>query len=388
MRFIDLGAQQQRIRKAIEDRIRAVLDHGQYIMGPEITAIEKKLAEYVGVEHAVGCSSGTDALVLTLMAYDVGPGDAVITTPFTFMATAEAIALAGATPIFTDVDPVTFNMDPAGLEQAIRAARDWDKTVHPLPGRDFAVPPRLKAVMPVDLFGIPADYARINALARDNGLLVIEDAAQSFGGEVQGRKTCALAEAACTSFFPAKPLGAYGDGGMIFTDDGLRAARMRSLLVHGQGRDKYENVEIGINGRLDTLQAAVLLAKFEIFPEELLLRERVASQYAFFLDHASSAVRVPTVPEGCRSAWAQYSVLASDEAHRAHLLENLGKAGVPTAIYYPRPLHLQPAFGNLGYRQGDFPVSEACANRIFSLPMHPYLDPEDQERIARIIVAG
>lgn len=388
MRFIDLGAQQQRIRKAIETRIRAVLDHGQYVMGPEIAEIERKLAEYVGVEHAVGCSSGTDALLLTLMAYDVGPGDAVITSPFTFMATAEAIALCGAVPIFTDVDPVTFNMDPASLERGIRAAMDWDATDHPLSRKAFAQPPRLKAVMPVDLFGVPADYGKINASARDAGLLVIEDAAQSFGGEYRGERACGLAETACTSFFPAKPLGAYGDGGMIFTGDGERAARMRSLLIHGQGRDKYENLEIGINGRLDTLQAAVLLAKFDIFPEELLLRERVASQYAFYLDHASSAVQVPTVPPDYRSAWAQYSVLAADEAHRALLIENLGKAGVPTAIYYPRPLHLQPAFGSLGYREGDFPVSEACAKRIFSLPMHPYLDPEDQERIALIIMGG
>jgi len=388
MRFIDLGAQQKRIRKAIENRIHAVLDHGQYIMGPEIAMLEKKLAEYVGVEHGVGCSSGTDALLLALMACDVGSGDAVITSPFTFTATAEAIMLAGAIPVFTDIDPLTFNMDPAALEGVIRAATEWDASLHPLPAGDFAKPPRLKAVMPVDLFGIPADYDRINALAADGGLIVIEDAAQSFGGEHKARKACALAEVACTSFFPAKPLGAYGDGGMIFTGDGRLAARMRSLLVHGQGRDKYENLEIGLNGRLDTLQAAVLLAKFEIFPEELIMRERVAGQYSFFLDHDSSGVRVPRVPADCCSAWAQYSVLARDASHRALLRENLGKAGVPTAIYYPRPLHLQPAFSSLGYREGDFPVSEACARRIFSLPMHPYLEPEDQERIARVILSA
>ena len=252
MEFIDLAYQQQRVRETIETNIRAVLNHGQYIMGPEVKALEANLAAYVGIKHAIGCASGTDALLMALMAYDVGPGDAIFTTPFTFIATAEVISLLGATPVFVDIDPKTFNLDPDKLEQAITG----------LSGKNSA-PLTAKGVIPVDLFGLPAEYERINEIAKKFGLFVIEDAAQSFGAEYNGKKACVLGDIACTSFFPAKPLGCYGDGGMCFTDDNHLAETMRSIRVHGKGNHKYDNVRIGINGRLDTMQAAILLAKFD-----------------------------------------------------------------------------------------------------------------------------
>lgn len=408
--FIDLEVQQARIRADIEKKIFNVLRHGQYIMGPEIRELEEKLAAYVGVKHAVGCASGTDALLMALMAYGVGPGDAIFTTPFTFVATAEVISLLGATPIFVDIDPVTFNIDPVKLEQAILALQMRDPSCHPLPGAIIPAVPegagitvassynfescalRPRGIIAVDLFGLPADYDVINAIARKHDLFVIEDAAQSFGAEYHGRKACSLADIACTSFFPAKPLGGYGDGGMLFTDDDELVNVLRSIRVHGQGSDKYENVRIGINGRLDTLQAAILLAKFTIFPEEVEMRQVVAERYRTLLttDDPDSrtgvnvrAVMPPTAPSGYKSVWAQYSILANDEGARARLQEVLKIAGIPTAIYYPRPLHLQGAFAALGYKPGDFPVSEEMAGRIFSLPMHPYLDGGDQELICR-----
>jgi dTDP-4-amino-4,6-dideoxygalactose transaminase len=386
MKFIDLAAQQQRIREEVEARMRAVLDHGQYILGPEIGELERALAGYTAVKHAIGCASGTDALLLALLAHGVGPGDAIITTPFTFMATAEVIALLHATPVFVDIDPVTFNMDPERLEPAIEALIAGNSSLHPLPlGMDVSGL-RPRGIIAVDLFGLPADYVRINGVARKYGLFVIQDAAQSFGGEHAGKKACGMAGVACTSFFPAKPLGGYGDGGMCFTDDDAQAEVMRSLCVHGQGRDKYDNVRIGINGRLDTLQAAILIAKFGIFQEELILRQEVADRYTRLLKDEASPLVPPVIPEGYLSAWAQYSVLTKESASRATLLENLKKSGIPTAIYYPVPLHMQTAFRYLGYRAGDMPVSEECARRIFSLPMHPYLKREDQERIVEALV--
>jgi dTDP-4-amino-4,6-dideoxygalactose transaminase len=386
MQFIDLSAQQKRIRREVEERILAVLDHGQYILGPEVALLEKTLAGYVGVSHAIGCASGTDALLLALLAYEVGPGSAVLTTPFTFMATAEVIALLGAVPVFVDCDPLTFNMDPDGLEEAIHAFMERDPASHPLPGSPGSERLRLRGIIAADLFGLPADYGRINAIAARHGLFVIQDAAQSFGSEHDGVKACAMAEIGCTSFFPAKPLGGYGDGGMCFTENEDLASKMRSLRVHGQGSDKYENVRIGINGRLDTLQAAILLAKFEIFPEEVRLRREVAMLYEELLGGDSSPVVTPAIPDGYASAWAQYSVLVKEGAQRNGLQTMLKEAGIPTAIYYPKPLHLQTAFRSLGYRKGDFPVSEACAERIFSLPMHPYLQRDDQERIAAVLM--
>jgi dTDP-4-amino-4,6-dideoxygalactose transaminase len=271
MQFVDLAAQQNLIRDKIETNIQAVLSHGKYIMGPEIKELEERLAEFVGVEHGIACSSGTDALLLALMTYDVGPGDAVFTSPFTFIATAEVISLLGATPVFVDIDPKTFNIDPKSLERAI-AALQKGSSDYPLPSiTDTSSTP--KGIIAVDLFGLPADYDAINSIAKKHGLFVIEDAAQSFGAEYKGKRACSLADIACTSFFPAKPLGCYGDGGMCFTGDENLAQTMRSLSVHGQGHHKYENVRIGINGRLDTLQAAILHAKFDIFPKEIELRQ-------------------------------------------------------------------------------------------------------------------
>lgn len=435
MDFIDLKYQQQRIKEKIDSKIQKVLTHGQYIMGPEVKELEDQLAEYVGVKNAVGCASGTDALLLALMAYGVGPGDAIFTTPFTFIATAEAVSLLGATPIFVDIDPKTFNLDPAKLELAIQALKSNDPTINPLPrslplpssesrlgGTQRSAPsalsfelsalspslpnserrtpnfidpsratrhssPTPRGIIAVDLFGLPADYDPINVIAQKHNLFVVEDGAQSFGAEYFGRRACSLSGVACTSFFPAKPLGGYGDGGMCFTNDDPLAEVMRSLRIHGQGNDKYENIRIGINGRLDTLQAAILLAKLEIFPEEIELRQQVAERYNTLLAPCSM-LHAPCIPEGYKSAWAQYSILASSSEERDKLMGRLKAANVPTAIYYPKPLHLQKAFAFLNYSEGDFPVSEDCARRIFSLPMHPYLKPEDQERIINILRAA
>ena len=382
MQFIDLALQQNRIREKIEKGILTVLDHGQYIMGPEIKQLEKQLAHYCGVSHAVSCASGTDALLLALMAYGVGPGDAVFTSPFTFIATAEVIQLLGATPVFVDIDPATFNIDPNQLAVALNAVKDGRSKNHPLP-RGSKAPLTPKAVIPVDLFGLPADYSAINRIAEKHGMAVIEDAAQSFGAELNGKKACALAPVGCTSFFPAKPLGCYGDGGMCFTDDAHIASVMDSIRVHGKGSDKYDNVRIGINGRMDTLQAAIVLSKFSIFPEEVELRQEVAGRYERLLG-GLDGLAVPRVPAGFKSVWAQYSVMAASAEHRQRLQESLKQAGIPTAVYYPKPLHLQTAFARLGYKEGEFPHSEDASRRIFSLPMHPYLKPEEQETIAAV----
>jgi len=327
---------------------------------------------------------------MALMALDVGPGDAVFTTPFTFIATAEVISLLGATPVFVDIDPKTFNIDPAKLALAIKALKSNDPSIYPLPNiehRTLNIELTPKGVIPVDLFGLPADYDAIDKIAKENKMFVIEDAAQSFGAKYQDKMACAFGHIACTSFFPAKPLGCYGDGGMCFTDDAALAAALDSIRVHGKGSHKYDNARIGINGRLDTLQAAILLAKFAIFPEEVELRNQVAQRYASLLTpHASHSTHDPSlltpyVPAGYTSAWAQYSLLARDEAQRTALMEKLKAAGIPTAIYYPKPLHLQTAFAPLGYKPGAFPVSEDAASRIFSLPMHPYLQESDQNLI-------
>ena len=382
MQFIDLAAQQERIRERIEANIAAVLDHGKYIMGPEIQRLEEKLAQYVGVKHAISCASGTDALLLALMSYEIGPGDAIFTTPFTFIATGEVISLLGATPVFVDIDPRTFNIDPSKLEPAVQAVQDNQATDHPLPRSGAALVPR--GIIAVDLFGLPADYDNLNAIAGRHGLFVLEDAAQSFGAEYKGKKACNLAQIGGTSFFPAKPLGCYGDGGMCFSDDDNLYEIMMSLRVHGKGTHKYDNVRIGMNGRMDTLQAAVLLAKFDIFPEEIELRQQVARRYSQLLNQQAE-VQAPVVPGEMTSAWAQYSVLARDETHRTQLQAKLKEAGIPTAIYYPKPLHLQTAFKSLGYEEGDFPVSEDFSGRIFSLPMHPYLSGSDQEIIVKAL---
>jgi dTDP-4-amino-4,6-dideoxygalactose transaminase len=386
MEFIDLAYQQKLIREKIGKRIDAVLDHGQYIMGPEVAALEKELSRYVGAKHAISCASGTDALLMALMAHGIGPGDAVLTTPFTFIATAEVVSLLGAIPVYVDIDRKTYNIDPDQLDQCLSALRSGDVDLYPLPrlaGQTRVTP---KAIIAVDLFGLPADYGRLGEIAQRNGLFLIEDAAQSFGAEANGRKACAFGDIACTSFFPAKPLGCYGDGGMCFCSDDSLAEIMRSIRLHGKGSHKYENIRIGINGRLDTLQAAILLAKFSLFEEEVRLRQTVSSRYSELLNSCQALV-TPEDPTGYQSVWAQYSLLARDEAHRDAIMKTMQGKGIPTAIYYPRPLHLQGAFSFLGYREGDFPVSEDCARRIFSLPMHPYLRESDQRRIAEALLA-
>jgi dTDP-4-amino-4,6-dideoxygalactose transaminase len=372
MQFVDLAAQQQRIQEKIESNIQTVLKHGKYIMGPEVASLEKRLSDYIGVKHAISCSSGTDALLLALMAKGVGPGHAVFTTPFTFIATAEAISLLGATPVFVDIDPETFNINPQKLIKAIQSI----ETSHPQ-----LIP---SGIIPVDLFGLPADYNEILSVAGQNDMFVIADAAQSFGADYKGKKACALGHVACTSFFPAKPLGCYGDGGMCFCMDDDLAEIMRSLRVHGKGTHKYDNARIGMNGRLDTLQAAVLHAKFDIFDQEKRSRNEVAHRYTDLLE-THSLIHCPAVPPELTSVWAQYSILAENESHRSALQVQLREHGIPTAIYYPKPLHLQSAFAPLGYSQGDFPVSEDYSKRIFALPMHPYLKFRDQERIAEVI---
>ncbi|SEM04826.1 dTDP-4-amino-4,6-dideoxygalactose transaminase [Syntrophus gentianae] len=384
MHFIDLAAQQQRIRKILEEKVLRVMDHGQYIMGPEIKMLEEELAAFTGVKHAVACSSGTDALLMALMAYGVGPGDAIFTTPFTFIATAEVVALLGATPVFVDIDPRTYNIDPEKLELAISAVKENNPQLYPLPATRNSQTLTPRGIIPVDLFGLPADYDLIKAIAQEHGLFVVEDAAQAFGAEYHGKKAGSLADIACTSFFPAKPLGGYGDGGMCFTDSDTLADSMISVRIHGMGSDRYDNIRVGINGRLDTLQAAILLAKFSLFPEEVTLRQQVAERYSSLLAENESIV-VPYVPEGYLSVWAQYSLLACDGALRSALQDALQKEGIPTAVYYPKPLHVQTAFTALGYKPGDFPVSDNCAERIFSLPMHPYLKEDDQKRIAAVI---
>ncbi len=379
MQFIDLNAQQKRIYDRILNNIREVLNHGQYIMGPEIEELEKALGGYVGTKYAISCSSGTDALLMALMAYGVGRGDAVFTTPFTFVATAEVISLLGATPVFVDIERDTFNIDPDALERAVTALEKKDPGIHPLPKGYEGLTP--KGIIPVDLFGQPAEYERINGIAAKEGLFVIEDAAQSFGAEYKGKKACSLAHIGATSFFPAKPLGCYGDGGMVFTDDDSISESLTSVRVHGKGSDKYDNIRVGINGRFDTLQAAILLAKFEIFPEEIGLRQEAARRYNDLLSHES--IRTPTVREGSLSAWAQYSLVSEK---KDAILSALKKAGIPTAVYYPKPLHLQGAYRYLGHAPGDFPVSEEIAGKIFSLPMHPYLTLGEQKNIADVIL--
>lgn len=381
MPFINLEAQQKRIRDNIEKRIATVLDHGNYIMGPEVQMLEEQLAQFVGVKNAISCASGTDALLLALMSYGVGSGDAIITTPFTFTATAEVICLLGATPIFVDIEPNYFNIDPEKIDIAITALKNNDFDLHPLPLTHKKKSLKIKGIIAVDLFGLSADYDEINAIAKREDLFVIEDGAQSLGGEYKGRKACSLSDVGCTSFFPAKPLGGYGDGGMCFLNNDQLADTIRSLRIHGKGRHKYDNVRVGINGRLDTLQAAILLSKLEIFSEEINMRQEVAKNYNKLLGEIDS-ILVPNIPDTKKSAWAQYSILTKADSHRQEAQEKLKGFGIPSAIYYPNPLHLQTAFRKLGYKKGSFPICEDYSKRILSLPMHPYLRKNEQELIA------
>ena len=365
--FIDLAAQRRRLGAAIDEAVARVLGHCQFMLGPEVGAFERELAAFCGARHAIGCANGTDALVLALRAKGVGPGDAVFCPAFTFCATAEVAALVGATPVFVDVDAATFNMDVDSLIGAVRTAEGLGL--------------RPKAVIPVDLFGLPADHAAIAAAAQAKELVVIDDAAQGFGASIGGRRLGTFGAMTATSFFPAKPLGCYGDGGAILTDDDATAELLRSLRVHGQGRDRYDNVRIGLNSRLDTIQAAVLREKLKIFPEEIAARELVARRYDEALH---DIVTTPAVPEGYRSVWAQYTIRI-DGGRRDMLAAGLRAEGIPTAIYYPIPLNRQQAYRHYPVAEGGVPVSERLASEVLSLPMHAYLDAATQDRIVAAI---
>lgn len=350
--FIDLGRQYQKLQSDINSQIQSVITSSAFIMGEQVAQLEKALAQYVGTKYAIGCASGTDALLLALMAYDIQPGDEIITTPFTFIATSEVISLLKAKPVFVDIDPGTYSIDHRKISRVITQ--------------------KTRGIIPVDLYGQCADYDEINAIAKDHKLFVIEDAAQSFGAEYKGRKACSLADVGCTSFFPAKPLGCYGDGGMIFTDDEKLAKIMDSLRVHGKGSDKYDNIRIGLNSRLDTIQAGILLAKFKHYSLEVTLRQNVADYYK---QHLKNIVTTPKVLDHNLSVYAQYSIQVQN---RQELQNHLKNFGIPTMIHYPKPLHLQIAFASLKYKRGDFPVTEDVCEHILSLPMHPYLTREEQ----------
>ena len=361
--FIDVAAQRRRLGRAIDDAVARVLAHCQFIQGPEVRALETELAAFCGARHAIACSSGTDALRLVLMAWGIGPGDAVICPAFTFCATAEVVALCGATPVMADVDAETFNLDPASCKRAVATAKTLGLT------------PR--AIIPVDLFGLPADHDAIAAVAAAHGLLVLDDAAQAFGATYKGRKLGVLAPATATSFFPAKPLGCYGDGGAIFTDDDGLAARLKSLRVHGEGTDKYDAALIGITGRLDSIQAAILLEKLKIFPDEIAARNIAAQRYASAL---ADIATVPRVGSESTSVWAQYTIRLAP-GRRDALAAALKAQGIPTAIYYAKPLHRQAAYRAFPVADGGVPVSEQLAEEVISLPMHAYLDQPVQDRI-------
>ena len=364
--FIDLKSQYAAIKDKVEAGIKRVLEHGQYIMGPEVAECEKRLALMAGSKHCLTVSSGTDALVAPLMALGIGPGDAVFLPTFTFTATAEVVVLAGARPVYVDVHPRLFNIDVAHLAQQIAAVKK--EGTH-----------RPRAVIAVDLFGLPADYAALNRLCEAEGLVLIDDAAQSYGGALDNKRVGSLAPITATSFFPAKPLGCYGDGGAIFCDDEALQAKLVSIRVHGQGRSKYEVERIGLNARFDTIQAAVILAKLDVFESELERRQAVAEKYDAALGRA---VETPKIPAGYRSAWAQYSILSD---RRDAIAAALKDEGIPTAIYYPIPMHLQAAYRDYGAGAGSCPVAERLAQRVLSLPMHPYLDDATVARIAGIV---
>ncbi|HEY1301757.1 MAG TPA: DegT/DnrJ/EryC1/StrS family aminotransferase [Stellaceae bacterium] len=369
--FIDLGAQRGRLGPELDAAILRVLEHGRYIMGPEVGRFEHELAEFCGAKHVLSCANGTDALGLALIVMGIKAGQAVLVPSFTFAATAEVVAWYGAVPIFVDVLPDTFNMDPASLEAGIDTARRQ--------GLDPV------GVIPVDLFGLAAAYEEILAIAGAHRLWVLCDAAQSFGAAYKGRKTGTIGDISATSFFPAKPLGCYGDGGAVFTDSDEAIAVLKSLRVHGQGSDKYDNVRIGMNARLDTIQAAVLSQKLGVFADEIAVRNRVAARYAELLGDIAA---VPQVPDGLESVWAQYTVRLPAGADRDAVAARLKTAGVPTAVYYAKPLHRQTAYRDYPVAGNGLPVSDRLAGEVLSLPMHPYLDEPTQERIAHALRAA
>ena len=366
MQFIDLKHQYSLIKDKIDAAVINVMNHGKYIMGPEVKQFECDLAAFVGSRHAIGCSNGTEAITMALMALGIGRGDAVFTTPFTFFATTETIAREGATPVYCDIDPDTYSMDPEKLEAAI------ERTV--AEGR--LVP---RAICPVDLFGLAADYRRILPIAEKYGLAVIEDAAQALGAVQNGRCAPTFGTIGCTSFFPAKPLGCYGDGGAVFTDDDSLAEKLRSIVVHGKGSDKYDNVRLGLNGRLDTMQAAILIEKLKIFPNEIEERQRVAKAYMRELD---GVVKLPRIPDGNVSVWAQFCV---QHPKRDAIMAALKGKGIPCNVYYPKPMHLLGAMEYLGLGPGSFPCAEDVSRQVLALPMHPYLSEGDIAEVSSVV---
>jgi dTDP-4-amino-4,6-dideoxygalactose transaminase len=361
--FIDIAAQRRRLGRAVDDAVARVLAHCQFVNGPEVHAFESDLAAFCGARHAIGCASGTDALLLVLMAWEIKPGDAVICPSFTYHATAEMVALLGATPVIADVSAETFNLDPASCERAVATAQR------------LGLKPR--AIIPVDLFGLPADHEALAVIAKKHDLKILDDAAQGFGATYRGKKLGTFGQATATSFFPAKPLGCYGDGGAVFTDDDALAARIKSIRLHGEGVDRSEAVRIGITGRLDTIQAAILIEKLKIFPDEIAARDKAAVRYAQGL--ADIAV-VPRVGNESTSVWAQYTIKLKP-GQRDKLAADLKAQCIPTAIYYTRPLHKQPAYRDYPVADGGVPVSEQLSGEVISLPMHAYLEPVDQDRI-------
>ena len=365
--FIDIGAQRRLLGSKIDNAVNRVLTHCQFINGPEVAQLEADLAAFSGAKHVIACASGTDALLMVLMAQGVGPGDAVICPSFTFCATGEVVALAGATPVFVDVDETTFNMSVESLKSGIATAKKKGL--------------RVKAVIPVDLFGQPADHDAIAAVAKEEGIFVLDDAAQSFGATYKGKRLGTLALATATSFFPAKPLGCYGDGGAIFTNDDGLAERLRSVRVHGQGSDKYDNIRIGLTARLDTMQAAVLIEKLKIFQDEIDARNKVAQRY---FDALHNIVIAPRVPDGNVSTWAQYTIRLP-KGDRDAFAASLKAQGIPTAMYYPKSMHQQTAYKHYPVADGGLPVSEKLSTDVISLPMHAYLDEASQDRVIKAV---
>lgn len=371
MEFIDLHAQYLQLRDEINANIQKVLDHGKYIMGPEVFELEEQLAEYVGVKHCITCANGTDALQMVLMAWDIKAGDAVFVPSFTFMSTAEVVSLQGATPVFTDIDIKTFNMSAESLEDQIKKVLEEGKLAP-------------KAIIPVDLFGQPADYEQIGQIAQKYNLLVLEDAAQGFGGNINGKMACSFGDAATTSFFPAKPLGCYGDGGAIFTDSDELANLLKSIRIHGKGTEKYDNVCIGLNSRLDTIQAAILLPKLTAFKEyELQKRNEIAYQYTEAL---KDKYNIPFVSANMKSSWAQYTLLLNSEEERNAVQRKLKEHDIPSMIYYPKPLHLQICYKFLGYSEGFFVNAEKASKCVLSLPMSPWIAAKDIEKNIEILI--
>lgn len=366
--FVDLRRQKLRLGDDLDHAIQRVMEHGHYIMGPEVLDLEEQLSQFCGVRHTLSSSNGTDALLLILMAMNVRAGDAVFCPSFTFAATAEMVALLGATPVFVDIQTHSFNMDPDSLEAAVVTARQ-----HGL---------RPAGVIPVDLFGLPAEYDLLEPVCSAHSMWMLCDAAQSFGAEFHGRRVGSIGLVSATSFFPAKPLGCYGDGGAIFTNDDDLASTIKSMRVHGQGSDKYDNVRIGINGRLDTLQAAILIEKFRIFPDEIRQRNVIAARYS---EQLRDIVQVPDTPPDVTPAWAQYTIRISD-GRRDAIARNLKSRGIPTAVYYPKPLHQQAAYREFPIAGNGLPVSEIAASEVLSLPVHPYLTAEEQDYVIEGLV--